>query len=308
MKMNLPVLKGFFIAALTIIIIGCAGVNTFPTLARPGDTVSILVGGSEEIRKETIAATLTDSSGQQWDLQGSGAIRSVFSVRPDPRSQGVNYSSYLESVLPWSSGHEAIQTVMITDIPSGVTPGQASISVSTNPADNSAAISQPFTINLEIIPGTGTTDDFQWQNFTGTHLTSFTDIEPAPYGKLDFSTANSGDPSTVGAVSIIVDFDETLVMPGDINVYIPEPVIRPSEISGAAFHGEYQHMTSWKQDGDRAYIHIVAPNGIPMSFLKVYIMHPNTVSGSSIFTLVNSSFYDIDGNLMNGLASLSYFN
>ena len=86
-SINLPVSNYFRAPFLLIAIIGmlqaCTAVNTFPTIARQGDTVSIMVGGSEEVRKDTISATLTDSNDVAWDLQLLGNIRSVFNLRTD---------------------------------------------------------------------------------------------------------------------------------------------------------------------------------------------------------------------------------
>ena len=62
---------------------GCTAVNTFPMAARPGDTISVMVGGSEQVRKGSISAILTDAAGGQYDLQALGLVRSVFNLRAD---------------------------------------------------------------------------------------------------------------------------------------------------------------------------------------------------------------------------------
>src|SRR3989344_801082 len=84
----------------------CTGVNTFPLIARAGDTVSVMVGGSERARKETIDVTLTDANNQAWNLKSLGLVRSVFNLRTDGRAYGLHYSSYLDSDISWIVGHE----------------------------------------------------------------------------------------------------------------------------------------------------------------------------------------------------------
>ncbi len=80
----------------------CTSVNTFPNIARPGDTVSFMVGGSALAKKENVSVILTDSGGQVFDLQALGRVRSVFNLRADGRAVGTHYSPYLDSYISWA--------------------------------------------------------------------------------------------------------------------------------------------------------------------------------------------------------------
>ena len=290
-------LVGFLVTFLMLQ--GCTSVNTLPKLARAGDTVSIMVGGTEKARKDTIQVTLTDINGLDWDLQALGKVRSVFNLRTDGRAEGMHYSPYLDSYISWSKGHEPVQAVLVTDIPAGVPAGLASLSINTAVDDNSSGIFNPFTVNLEIIAGIGSPDDFGSQ---GVGPVDFTRLEPAPHVKITFS----GAAGNIGAASLIVDFDETVLNPDDINVYVPESTVRGSFVDPGAF-GETQRMVYWHHDGLQLYVDIVAPQGIVANYLQLYVMHPNGLAGPVNLSLTSATIYDVDGNEIIAPPSMEYF-
>ena len=143
---NLQTYKIIIILSL-LMLQACASVNTFPTLARAGSTVSVLVGGSDDARKETTAVTLTDINGGIWDLKAMGLVRSLFNVQMDNKSVGKNYSSFLDTFTPWSYGHEQLQSVLITDLPPSLPVGAAKIEINTN----ISRLRQALTLGNELI-------------------------------------------------------------------------------------------------------------------------------------------------------------
>ena len=281
----------------------CTGVNTFPTIARAGGTVSVMVGGSEKARKETIDVTLTDASNQTWDLKSMGLVRSVFNLRTDGRANGMHYSPYLDSNISWLLGHEPLQTVLVADIPAGAAAGMASLTISLNATDNSSGVADPFAVNLEIMPGTGSSDQFLLQDLSGPGaIVDFSRLEAAPYAKINFGAGAT----EIGAASLVVDFNETVLAPGDINVYTPEAVMRDTNVTPVAF-GKYQRMVYWRQDGQRLYVDIVAPQGIMPRYLQVFVIHPRGLTASPNFQITSASVYDVSGNLLSIQPGLTYF-
>jgi hypothetical protein len=303
--MSVSYAKTYKISLVGILILlaglqACTSVNTFPMIARAGDTISVMVGGSEKARKETISVNLTDASNRTWDLKSMGLVRSVFSMRTDGRAHGLHYSPHSESFLPWVFGHEPLQTVLVADLPPGLSPGQASLSVALNTDDNSSGIGSPFTINLEIIGGTGSTDGFLRQNPFGSDVAvDFESLEPAPHAKVDFGMGMQ----VIGAVSLVVDFNETVINPDDINVYVPESAVRTT----SAF-GKTQRMVYWRQDGQKLYIDLVAPQGIEPMYSKIYIIHRRSSGGASpSFSVISASVYGVDGSALAIQPVLEYF-
>lgn len=278
---------------------GCSGVNTFPNIARPGDTVSVMIGGSAQARKENVSAILTDAGGQVFDLQALGKVRSVFNLRSDGRAVGQHYSPYLDSNISWLFGHEPLQTVMVTDLPATATPGLATLSVAfSGVTDNSSgAGAGPFNVQLEIIPGAGVSEPFLHSASTGNLPVDFSRMETAPYAKVNFGTGAT----FIGAASLVIDFNETILNPNDLNVYVPEATLRDS----GAF-GQTQRMVYWRQDGLKLYVDIVAPQGIPPRYLQFYVVHPRGLSSSPAFSILSAQVYGTDGNALVLTPTLSY--
>ncbi len=295
-------LSSIYMIFILLLVQGCTSINTFPGIARAGDTVSLMVGGSEKASKNTISVTLTDSIGIQWDLKNLGMVRSVFNLRADGRSEGLHYSGYLDTYMPWFFGHEPVQTVLVTDLPLGVNLGPAFLTISLNASDNSSGVSDPFTVDLEIIDGAGSSEPFFRNAIGGNVGVDFSKLEPAPYINIDFRTGSE----IIGAASLVVDFDETVVNPDDINIYSPESTVRGSNSAPGAF-GKTQRMIYWRTDGLKLYIDIIAPQGIDPRYLRIFAMHPRTITGAPNFTLVSSTVYDVNGNAISFTPTLNYY-
>ncbi len=294
---------------------GCAAVNTFPTIARPGDTISVMAGGSEQARKDSISVSLTDSNNVQWDLQALGLVRSVFNLRPDGRAYGLYYSPYFDIENSWNKGHEPAQTVMVLDVPGSAALGPATLNVNLNTSDDSSGIQPPFAISLEIVnvPGSsGASDNFLRQNFDGINeAVSFSDLEPAPYAKISFGIDGLGGFSatpgeTLGAAELVVDFDETVVNGDDLSVYVAESTQRGTAFATGPF-GDQQRMVFWRHDGTQLFIDIIAPKGIEDRYLQVYVVHPRGLSADPGLNLISTTGYDLNGNTITATPQFSYF-
>lgn len=312
------VFVGFVSFALIMLTTGCASYNTFPTIARPGDTVSIMVGGTEQARKDTIQITLTDSLGGIWNLadpnedldRSDSLIRSVFNLRPDGRAVGLHYSSYLVADSSWIfGGHEPTQAVLVVDLPAEVPEGEGMLHINTEISDDSSGIGNDFYVNLDIVnvpDNLGSSDGFLRQDaFLGTAAVNFTDLEPAPHAKIIFDDNST---QLIGAVSLVLDFDETALNPDDLNVFVPQSNVR-GVVGYDGAHGENQRMVAWRQDGQKMYINVIAPQGIQPKYLQLYVVHPPNITGSPNFSFDTNgvTVYDIDGNEVSVASSLQYF-
>lgn len=281
---------------------GCTAVKTFPMAARSGDTISVMVGGSEQARKETVSAVLTDAADAQYDLQALGLVRSVFNLRADGRAYGMHYSSYLDSYISWSNGHEPVQTVLVADLPAGLTPGAATLAINPNVTDNSSGVGYPTNIRLEVLPDTGSANNFvRKSGGSGNIPADLPALEPAPHAKLTFGTG-----TIIGAASLVIEVDQSVVNLDDLNVYVPESTVRGSFSSPGAF-GDKQRMVYWRQDGDRLYIDILAPQGIDSRYLQAFVVHPRGLAGSPNFSIVSAAVYDVNGQLLAVTPQLAYY-
>lgn len=293
------ILALFALAVLT----GCTSVNTFPGIARPGDTISLMIGGSENARKDNVSVSFMDAGGQNWDLKALGLVRSVFNLRTEGRAYGQHYSPFLDSYISWAFGHEPLQTVLLTDLPKGVALGQGYLTISLNGSnDNSSGVSSPFNVGLEIISGKGSSFQFMRSTSSGEVAADFSKLEPAPNAKVTFVSGTT----PIGAVSMVIDFNETVVNPSDLNIYVPESEVRGSFTNPGAF-GKTQRMVYWHQDGQKLYVDIIAPQGIEPRYLQFFVVHPRGLSGSPAFSIVSSQVYDTSGNVITLTPTLTYF-
>lgn len=279
---------------------GCTSVNTFPNIARPGDTVSVMIGGSEKANKNSVAATFTDAMGQSWDLKALGLVRSVFNLRTDGRANGAHYSPYLDNYISWVFSHEPLQTVLVTDIPTAAAPGQGNLTISVNANDNSSGVADPFNVKLEIIPGSGIADQFLNRRSSGNVPADFSRLETAPNAKVTFGTGTT----FIGAASLVVSFDPAIVNPNDLNIYVPESTVRGSGTT--APFGKTQRMVYWRQDGTKLYVDIIAPQGINPRYLQFFVVHPRGLVGSPALSIVSAQVYGTDGNAIAITPALTY--
>lgn len=300
-------LLGTLVLGGLLLLDGCTGVNTFPTVARPGDTVSVMIGGSEKARTNTVDAKLTDATGKIWDLKTLGLVRSVFNLRPEGVAYGAHYSSNIETYVSWSKGHEPVQTVLVADIPSAASVGPALLNISLNTDDNSSGVTDPAKITLEIISGTGGSDSLLRKDVLngGNAPVEFSGLESAPYAKIIFGNGLQTTSPVIGAASLVVDFNEAVVNPNDINVYAPESEVRGDALNAGSF-GKTQRMVYWHQDGKQLYIDILAPQGIVPAYLQVYIVHPRGLIGSPAFNILSAQVYGTDGNAIALTPALNY--
>ena len=301
MKFNINV---FGLVALCggLCLSACTSVNTFPNIARPGDTVSFMVGGSAQARKENINVALTDSGGQVFDLQALGLVRSVFNLRADGRAVGQHYSPYLDSYISWAFRHEPLQTVMVADLPGSAMPGQATLTVVLNGlADNSSGVGSPFNVSLEIIPGSGSSEQFKHPTLGATPAVNFARLETAPNAQISFGTGIT----PIGAASLVITFDLAAINPNDLNLFVPESTVRGTFVNPGAF-GLTQRMVYWHQDGHNLYVDIIAPQGIDPRYLQFFVVHPSGLAGSPVFSITSAQVYGTDGNPIDVTPVLTY--
>lgn len=285
-----------------LLLTGCTAVNTFPMIARSGNTVSIMVGGSAKAQKENLGVVLTDASGNVFDLQAMGLVRSVFNLRPDGRAVGLHYVEYLSSNRSWLAGHEPLQTVLVTDLPSTASPGVATLTFTwLGVNDNSSDGGNPFDVSLEILPGSGAPDPFLRNDALGTRAANLGQLETAPNAKVEFGTGTTA----IGATSLVINFDGATVNPNDLNLYVPESTVRGSYANPGSF-GKTQRMVYWRQDGQNLYVDIIAPQGIASNYLQFYVVHPPALAGSPAFNIVSAQVYGIDGNPIDVTPVLTY--
>ena len=155
-----------FCLFLLSVLVGCSGVQTFPSAARSGDTVIVPAGWKKNFSRDDITVIITPSVGAPITYQpGNTAVRAVINLFLDPLSSLIISGetnqdmtpfgrTYADSVYGFVGGYKDVwQTTVFVDLPDTLPTGFANIEI-INSQGSSAESS------LEIIEGIGDTELF----------------------------------------------------------------------------------------------------------------------------------------------------
>lgn len=158
------VIRIVFLALLALLVVGCAGTESFGRYARAGDTVSLAVGLRQNLSKSNITVEITPVATGVPIIYGPGhpAIRAVFNLYPDPLSSVVVSPMVGEDLTPYAQFYASLvesnftgpdgdwsQTVVFLDLPADMPVGRAQIQVS------GAGYADPPASVVQIIDGAG---------------------------------------------------------------------------------------------------------------------------------------------------------
>ncbi len=165
-RQRLFFLFGFL--ALIQFVVGCAGVQTYPSFARAGDTVSIAAGWKQGFSRNKITITITPSTGSTIVYYpGDPAVRAVINFYPDPVSSLVVSTETGQDLTPFATSYSGVinssvftngdkdwwQTTVFVNLPDTLPTGAVTIEISSSSGETAAA-------TLEIIDGVGQPESF----------------------------------------------------------------------------------------------------------------------------------------------------
>lgn len=156
------------ILSLFVMLAGCSGVQTFPNVARAGDTVSIAMGWQKKFNHSNTTVTITPSIGDPIVyLPDDPAIRAIINLYPDPLSNIV-IGTALENNIYFKSGYsygslinanytsgdtEWWQTVAFVDLPSNLPEGATTIELINNVGEVAVSV-------IDVESGQGNAEPF----------------------------------------------------------------------------------------------------------------------------------------------------
>ncbi|MDH5648107.1 MAG: hypothetical protein OEY67_00510 [Gammaproteobacteria bacterium] len=157
-----------FFSLVGLLLSACAGVKTFPSTVRAGDTVVVAAGWKHHFAANNITVTITPSVGVPVVYSpGSPAIRGVINLYPDPVSsiivsqqisQDLTNSAqvYAQLVSSNFTGNDKDwwQTTVYVDLPATLPVGTANIEIS-NPQGEVASS------DVLVVDGVGSPEDFE---------------------------------------------------------------------------------------------------------------------------------------------------
>ena len=281
--------------SLLSILAGCAGTQTFGTAARAGDTVTLQVGMQANLKRQNMTVTITPAVGAPiMYLPNDPNVVAVVNLYPDPASfahvgiqtqqdLGVNANATTGALIKTyvTPDSDWWQTTVLLNLPSTLPTGIANISI----IDSAGAVIKP--ISVEIVPGTGATNNFRIYTPWGT-TSPILGLFPTLIKSME------------RADGYTVTFTGTTI-PHSIGVqFTHTPTVGKTWVVNP--RGDIKNVT-WTDDGSTLKV-MVTPTGgqtlTQMIDFKFYV-----AGGITALTQVPSSLkaYDINGNLMSGITA-----
>ena len=159
---------------------GCVSSQAFSKMARQGDTITLAVGSPDGMTKSnTTVQFVSDTDASVYDL----TIRSMLRIRPDNTSYSATFDAPFIGNIEKSSSHSAWLSILVIDLPNGMTVGDGKVHVTTAGSYGLGNGVNTETIVLEIVAGQGSPASFDYFNGISTGTTRSGDLsllEPMP--------------------------------------------------------------------------------------------------------------------------------
>jgi len=274
---------------------GCTSLQTFPGVARAGDTITLAVGSADGMTKQaanTTAIYVSDAGGL-YPL----TIRSVFNLYPDKKSRLYTSTSATLPVID-SSDHEAWQTVMVIDLPTDLPLGTGSIqidSVAKFPTVSSHINDVP--ISLEIVNGAGASSVFTYEfGFGASQVGDLSLLEPLPHAQV----TPPSDNTYYGAIELRLTLPTTAEVPlTEEHVRVVLDDMTPSTVSN-------RNMV-WGIDNNELVVMLMSPNGFLQTIeSRLSIVLLPRFSFTSVPAITRLSFFDVNGDPVAGAIPSDY--
>ena len=158
-------ISAWVVVAMAILATGCSKINSFPQQARGGDTITLAVGSPNGMnRANTTLKFIPDSYPADPKVDLTPGIRGIFKLRPDPTSH--HWLASASGADPVGSitnndAHGPWQQIIVFDLPPGLAVGSGVVRVTTD-ADYGYTQEKIKRFNIEILPGIGQRDDFEY--------------------------------------------------------------------------------------------------------------------------------------------------
>lgn len=278
---------------------GCVAVQSFPTVARAGDTVTLALGSSDQINVSDTTVTYTPDGGAPVDITAS--IRSIFKLYPDKLSPTWSFSA--ASGIPGTSGHGASLDVMALDLPASLLPGTGVIRVQNNAAyPIFSDIPSDTDIAIEILPGVGSPSAFAYSLFGNATAGDFTSLEAAPHFRIkpDFEPDGWYMAPTFAAAELTISGTLNAAALAATESQVDGQLRVIADDMSTSLNSQKQ--VSWSRNGGEVVINYVSPKGT-MPYYETSVAVFFLPSANYAFTAtpsVSIRYFDIDGNVVPG--------
>lgn len=277
-----------FLLSGLILLNGCVAIQSFPTVARSGDTITLVVGSPDGMTKTNTTATfVSDVDSSVVDLP----IRTIIRLRPDQTSYLALYDGLVDA-QDYYTGHSQWLSVIVIDLPDTMTVGSGHIDVDSSASYGGLPVGiNDIPISLEILEGTGVRNDFTYNN-------NFGGIQTGALGKLQalpqvvFKSLAAQNEEDFAAAEIKVDVPMESV---------PTRVIRVVADDFYTRNAQDQVQMSWSRSEDEFTVNFISPTGsmnLKQLRFSVVISPGNFFLADPGPNINSIKIYDVDGELM----------
>ena len=227
---------------------GCVATQSFPTVARSGDTITLAVGSPDGMTKSnTTAQFVSDVDSSITPL----SIRSIIRIRPDNTSEAALFDDVLNAE-DYYTGHSQWLSVVVIDLPEGLTVGTGHIDINSSASYGSLSVGiNDIPISIEIIDGVGQRNEFTYNNnFRGVGPGDLTALEPLPQAVIRPPFIQS----------------TVLLAAAEIKVNVPlgsVPTRGIRVVNDDFYTKNYQDQVqmNWSREGDEITVNFISPKG-----------------------------------------------
>lgn len=296
------------LALCCVLLQACVAVQSFPTAARAGDTITLALGSVDGLNKSNLTVHYTPlATGVSIDLTPN--IRSVFKVYPDKTSRVWLDTDDSANILNVFTGHGAWLNVAVLDLPATLPAGAGYFQVD---FDESVVVPNTFAVQsaesvsifVDILPvaaGAGLPSGFDYHSVPG--------------------VIDSGDLSRLGSLDHVVLRPKSAlgytsqIKPAAAEYRIRLPVIGdPMAIEDSSVHviwddkpGEFnkQIQLSWHRQGDELTVNVLVlvDSGISADWHRFSVVvldaaGANAINPDGVPQLLSYRYFDFNGSEM----------
>lgn len=284
-------MKQFFLLnaiLLSVFLAGCTGLNTYPVIARAGDTITLAPGWMQNFSRDKITVTFTPPVGADIIYAPNDpAVRAVINLYPDPvswlvvgeatnQNTGFNNGGATGYFINNNTGGDRDwwQTTVFLDLPASLPTGTTNITI------NSTSGETYGPIPVEIIGGTGSPAIFKVGLTGSLGPTQLASLERATHSTISFNGTTI--PYSI-QVKLIHDPDE-----------VSGGVGRPYVINT---RGDIKSV-NWSDDGSSMIVMLTPAKGKVLdNFLDFKFYVAGGITGLQV---ANVQAFDVDGNPVTG--------
>jgi len=280
---------------LMVILSGCVAIQSFPNVARGGDTITLAVGSPDGMTKENTTATyISDLDLVPVEIP----IRSIVRIRPDATSWAAAYDSFLNAET-YYTGHSSWLSVVVIDLPQGLTVGTGTINIATSASFGHLPKGvNDIPISIEVIEGVGSSNTFKYDNgFGGVSDGDIATLQPLKQVVISPPPPFEWEQNGIAAAEIKVRVPMQSLT-GDV---VPTRVIRVISDDIYTKNSKSQLQLSWVRNGDDFTINLISPVATMeavQSRFSILIQPPNEFISTPGPRVLSVKYFDQDGRLM----------